>query len=89
MQGKLDHEGALTSGGFWRKMSQGSAPWPGGSVGWSVVPDTEKTAVSLPYQGTYPGCGFDPQSDRVWEATDGSLSHVDVSLSIPSLSKNQ
>ena len=50
---------------------QGFLPWPGGSDGWSVVPYSyiKKVAGSIPVQGTYLGCGFNPPSGCVQEAT--------------------
>ena len=36
-------------------------PWPGNSGDWSNLSVQQKAAVSIPGQGTYPGCGFSPR----------------------------
>ena len=45
-------------------------PWPGGSVGGSIVLCTKKVAGLIPAQGTYLGCGFDTQLEHIWEVMD-------------------
>ena len=61
-------------------------PWPGGLVGWSVVPYIQNVAGLIPGQGTYLGCGFDPQVGHVRLIGKQLmfLSHIDVfSVSLP------
>ena len=42
-----------------------------------------KVAGLIPRQGTCPGCGFDPQMERVHEGNQSMfLFHIDVSLSL-------
>ena len=38
-------------------------------------PVHQKAAGSIPSQGTYLDCRFDPQVKHVWEATDQCFSH--------------
>ena len=57
-------------------------------LGWCIIPYTKKVTGSIPSQGTYLGCGFDPRWGRVWEATDhcfslrlpSSLSEINKSI---------
>lgn len=55
-----------------------------GSV-WSTILCTGRPRVQFPV-GTYPGCGFNPWSGHIWEATDWCISHR---YSLALLSKNQ
>ena len=43
------------------------ARWHGG---WECCPIHQKVAGSISGQGTYVGCGFNPQFGHVWEATN-------------------
>ena len=54
-------------------------PWPGGSIDWHIALCTKKVAVPILGQGTFLGCGFDPWSGCIWEATHSSVS---LSLSV-------
>ena len=56
-------------------------PWPGGSVGWSVVPNTQKVAGLIPGPGMYLGCEFIPRGMYGRQPID-VLSHIDVSFSL-------
>ena len=73
--------------------------WPGGSVGWSVVPHTKgfwaqslvraitEVTGSIPSQGAYLCCGVQSLVRACmgrWEATNQCFSHVDV-YATPSL----
>lgn len=50
----------------WEKKRQTSqAGW----FSWSIIPCTKGVTDPIPGQGTHLGCGFDPQSRRVREAT--------------------
>ena len=60
-------------------------PWPGASVGWSVILYTKKVVCSIPSPGTYLGCGFDPQSGCVQGATDRCFSLTLMFLSLKSI----
>ena len=54
------------------------------------LPMHQKVAGLIPRQGMYLGCGFDPWSKRIQEATNRCLSLTSMFLSLPSsLSKNQ
>ena len=48
-------------------------------------PMHQKAASLVPSQGTYPGCGFNPQLGRMWETTDQcfSLTLMFLSPSLP------
>ena len=58
-------------------------PWMGGSIGWSMVPYTQKVVGLIPSLGTYLGCRFVPWPVPVQGYNQLMfLSHVDVSLSL-------
>ena len=66
-----------------------SMPWAVWLRWWECHPITERLCGSIPYQGTYLGCGYSPWSGSVWclvRARKGgsqsmSLSPIDDSLS--------
>ena len=54
-----------------------------GWLSWLVRrPIHQKVAGSIPGQGMYLGCEFDPQSGRVWEATNQYFSPTSMFLSL-------
>ena len=67
-----------------------------GLVGWNICLVHQKVADSIPGQGTYPSCGFDPQSGhipRLWvqspvrvcmgETTNGYFSFTSIFPPLP------
>ena len=57
-----------------------------GSVGWSIVPYTERLWVWFPVRAMCLGCAFGPWLGHVWEATNQFLPHQCLSLSLLRLS---
>ena len=53
-----------------------------GSLGWSIIHSQGATGL-IPGQGTFLGCGFNPQLGRVWEAIDWCFSLVSTFLFLP------
>ena len=45
-------------------------------------PLDQRVVGSIPRQGTYPGCGFNPWLGRVWQGNQITVSHSDVSPSL-------
>ena len=64
----------------------------GGLSWWEHPPVHQKAADSIPGQGTYTGCGFNPPSQGMYgrQLIDVCLSHLSLSLSLSvSLSLSQ
>ena len=61
--------------GSWEHLEKKKVVWPVWLSGLGVVPLTTKVIGSVPYWGTCLGCGFDPRSGYIWEATDWCFSH--------------
>ena len=40
--------------------------WPGGSVGWSVIPCSKNVVGSIPGQSTQVAFGFNPPLGHIW-----------------------
>ena len=58
-----------------------SSALAGGSVGWLIISYAKRLRGSIPSQGTYLGCSFNPWLKCVQETTD-CVSHINVSLSL-------
>ena len=62
-------------------VKNGLEPWPSCLEHCHV---NRKVTGSIPGQGTYLGCGFDPRLGCMWEATYRYFSHQCFSLFLPS-----
>ena len=64
-------------------------PWPGDSVGWSIIPIPQKVVGSIPGQGTYLGFRFNILGQGMYgrELMDFCLS-LSVSLSLSLINKH-
>ena len=58
-----------------------SSALAGGSVGWLIISYAKRLRGSIPSQGTYLGCSFNPWLKCVQETTN-CVSHINVSLSL-------